>query len=146
MQARLVFPVEPYGKGRPRSFVQGGRVILTTPPKTRQEEERIKTLARPQWWGPPWDCAIALRVDAYFTIPRSWTKKRKGEAVGQPHTQKPDGDNILKLLKDSLNGLAWVDDKLIYDSRCIKWWAPTPRLVVALKSFGDNGAPAGGLL
>lgn len=34
-------------------------------------------------------------------MPREW------------HTRKPDSDNVLKAVKDSLNGLAWRDDSQV---------------------------------
>ena len=63
-----------------------------------------------------------LTVTAFFGIPKSFTKAKTIMAKnGQilPN-KKPDGDNILKIICDALNGVAWVDDKQVVDMRVIK--------------------------
>lgn len=141
MQARLTFSGEPVAKGRPRAFVRAGRVSTYTPDKTRAAEEAIAASAREQWVGAPWSCPVRLRVDAYFPIRASWSKRKREGALGQPHIIKPDADNLLKLVEDALNGIAFTDDQLVFDTRCVKWWAPTGRVDVLLTAFGHNGGP-----
>lgn len=46
----------------------------------------------------------------YFEIPKSTPKKNRAEAV---HTKKPDLDNLVKFIKDCLNGEAWKDDSQV---------------------------------
>lgn len=63
-----------------------------------------------------------LTVTAFFGIPKSFTKAKTIMAKnGQilPN-KKPDGDNILKIICDALNGVAWVDDKQVVNMRVIK--------------------------
>ena len=63
-----------------------------------------------------------LTVTAFFGIPKSFTKAKTIMAKnGQilPN-KKPDGDNILKIICDALNDVAWVDDKQVVDMRVIK--------------------------
>lgn len=45
---------------------------------------------------------IGLSWTAYFTMPRSWTKKKKRELKGQLHFQVPDRDNIDKGILDAI--------------------------------------------
>jgi Holliday junction resolvase RusA-like endonuclease len=45
-------------------------------------------------------------------------------------TKKPDADNILKLAADSLNGLAYVDDKQIVSAVIHKFYSDRPRLEI----------------
>lgn len=35
-------------------------------------------------------------------MPASWSKKKRLSMIGQPHTDKPDLDNLIKAFKDSL--------------------------------------------
>lgn len=52
-------------------------------------------------------------------MPQSWPKKKKEEMDGKPHLSKPDGDNILKAVQDSLCD----NDSYIWDVRITKKWA-----------------------
>jgi len=36
-------------------------------------------------------------------MPKSWSKKKRREMLGQPHRQRPDLDNLLKALMDATN-------------------------------------------
>jgi Holliday junction resolvase RusA-like endonuclease len=45
-------------------------------------------------------------------------------------TKKPDADNILKLVADALNGLAYVDDKNIVTAHAHKVYSDRPRLEI----------------
>jgi Holliday junction resolvase RusA-like endonuclease len=43
-----------------------------------------------------------LDVDFYIPMPESWSKKKKESMCGKPHQNKPDLDNILKFIMDTL--------------------------------------------
>lgn len=51
-------------------------------------------------------------------MPKSWSKKKKNEMNGKPHTQKPDVDNLLKGLMDAVYG----DDSHIHTVFTQKIW------------------------
>ncbi|HHQ4407925.1 TPA: RusA family crossover junction endodeoxyribonuclease [Clostridium perfringens] len=58
----------------------------------------------------------------YYKIPKSYTKKRVQairDGLEKP-TKKPDGDNIAKIIFDSLNGISYKDDSQILELRVIK--------------------------
>jgi Holliday junction resolvase RusA-like endonuclease len=47
----------------------------------------------------------------------------KGEAA-VPHTKKPDVDNLLKAVMDSMTAAGvWKDDALVYTTEAGKWYA-----------------------
>ncbi|NFS59368.1 RusA family crossover junction endodeoxyribonuclease, partial [Clostridium sporogenes] len=48
-------------------------------------------------------------------------------------TIKPDVDNIAKVILDSLNGLAYKDDKQIVTCGISKWYGEDPRVEVILE-------------
>lgn len=88
----------------------------------------------------PYSVDIPLRVEvkAYFPIPTSKSKKWKEQAregIIRP-TVKPDNDNLLKLLNDSLNGLAWEDDRQIVEQRIKKFYSDLPRVEVEIERIG----------
>lgn len=51
-------------------------------------------------------------------MPKSWSEKKKAFHDGQPHTQKPDKDNLEKGLLDA----CFDDDCGIHDTRTSKIW------------------------
>lgn len=129
---QFTVPGLPQGKGRAR--FGNGRTY--TPAKTvayeglialagQQAMEDRKLVENP----------VYLIVDAYFPIPKSWTKARKQKAATSLvwHVGKPDGDNILKAVGDGLNGIVWKDDSQVAFAKITKQYAEVPRLVVSVE-------------
>ena len=104
---RIFIPGRPQGKGRPR-FWNGHAV---TPKNTRTYEQMIGTLYK-CGKGKLTDKPVSIDIKAYFCVPKSYTKKKKlAIAKGQLHpTSRPDIDNIVKIILDGLNGIAYADD------------------------------------
>ncbi len=50
-------------------------------------------------------------------------------------TTKPDGDNILKVVLDALNGLAYDDDKQVVKMGIIKVYGANPGLMVQVVEY-----------
>jgi len=61
--------------------------------------------------GYPTEKPIAMNIDFFFAIPKSWSKKKKETAKW--HTSRPDTDNLVKSIKDALNGVAYKDDSQV---------------------------------
>lgn len=62
-----------------------------------------------------------LSLTFIMPMPRSWTKKKKEVMMGQPHTTRPDLDNLLKAFKDALCG----EDSFVHTYKDIsKVWGP----------------------
>ena len=58
-------------------------------------------------------------VTFYMPMAKSWSEKKKYSMQGMPHTQKPDADNLLKALLDSIH----KEDAHIYAiSGVYKFW------------------------
>ena len=49
--------------------------------------------------------------------------------------KKPDFDNVAKFVCDALNGVFWIDDKVIVDGRCIKMYSEQPRIELKVKEI-----------
>jgi Holliday junction resolvase RusA-like endonuclease len=84
----------------------------------------------------PMDCAINAMVWFKMPIPASWSKKKKEAAVGQFCTTKPDIDNLVKGLFDSLNGLLWVDDNRIAVMNVYKVYSNDPGIDLEIEPIG----------
>ena len=129
-------PGEPVAKGRARSFVRNGKIAHHTPDKTARYESRVALLAKVQMKGrPPMEGPLKLTVSAYLGIGSSWSKKRQLAAIeGQERpTKRPDIDNVVKAIKDGLNGIAWIDDSQVVDLVAGKQWSDVPRVFVSVR-------------
>ena len=126
---------EPRGKERPR--VANGHAY--TPPKTREYEEALR-LAWLQERHGFYTGNVKMRVIAYYKIPKSASKAEKCRmANGEiSPTRKPDCDNVLKIVSDALQGLAYPDDKQIHAMMIEKKYSYVPRVEVWLTDEGLN--------
>ena len=63
-----------------------------------------------------------------FILPmaKSWSKKKKAEKDGQPHTQVPDWDNLGKAISDAIFG----DDSHIWDIQITKLWGKVGKIII----------------
>ena len=104
---------DPRGKGRPRF-----RGHAYTDSKTRAYENKIQE-AFIQSGGNmiPKGTPVGVEVQCRFRIPCSYTKRRKEQCRENLELplKKPDGDNVLKIVCDALNGLAYTDDTQVSD-------------------------------
>ena len=127
---------EPQGKGRPRFSTRGGFVKTYTPEKTASYENFVKLCYLNKYKGQKLDGEIIAEIIAYFSIPKSFSKKKRVEAIEgkiKP-TKKPDTDNIAKTILDSLNGIAFEDDKQVVALLVKKLYGEEAKVVVSLKN------------
>jgi Holliday junction resolvase RusA-like endonuclease len=131
---------EPRGKGRPR-FVRSTGVAFTPAP-TRNYEAALRIAGQQAMAGrPPVEGPLAVNVEATFTVPASWSRRKRTDALAgavRP-TGRPDADNLVKML-DGLNKLVWHDDAQITDLAMVKRYGEVPGLrVEVLLAVGDPG-------
>lgn len=129
-------PGEPQGKGRARSFLMRGRIVTTTPPKTRSYEGIVASLAMDAMGDrPPFDGPVQIDLSAFFGVPQSWSRKKQAAALAgmMKPGKKPDLDNIAKAITDGMNGVVMRDDSLIVAARLSKRYGPQPMVVVTVK-------------
>lgn len=130
---------KPQGKARPRVVTNKytGRTHAYTPKKTMDYEDLIRWSykeAGGQYMG---EKLIQAEIKAFYPIPKSSTKKQRlaieqGEI--RPQT-KPDCDNIIKSVLDSLNGVAYYDDKQVVCVSCNKYYGDTGYLEITFKEI-----------
>lgn len=119
---QFTVPGRPKGKGRPRF----SRYSVYTPHGTMDYERKIKEAYRAAG-GPLFTGDIAVRVQAFFGIPKSWKKEKRERAVKgylYPGRPSPDIDNIMKIVLDALNGIAYKDDDAVVYALCSKAYVP----------------------
>lgn len=116
----LVIPIEPVAKARSRTALRNGKVRSYTPERTQIAQDFIKGFLQPykdQCFPPH----VPIKLSCIF-----WRHKSKW----LPHREslpfrKPDLDNFLKLLLDSMNGILVADDAQITSITMRKRWSPT---------------------
>ena len=80
------------------------------------------------------ESAVKVTILANMEIPRSWTKKKKQQAVSNEITPgRPDIDNISKAALDALNGVVFKDDDQVVELRVIKRYSTSPALVIMVE-------------
>jgi Holliday junction resolvase RusA-like endonuclease len=127
---KLTIQGEPVAKGRPRVCKWG----TYTPAKTVNYETLIKEMFMVEH-GEKLRGALRLFVIAYFSIPKSASKKNREKMIKweiRP-TKKPDLDNIMKIVSDALNTLAYDDDSQIVSATIKKFYSDEPRLFISVE-------------
>ena len=128
-RVEFVVPGKPVAKGRPRFSRRNGIVRTHTPEESERYENLVKMAARAAMCSAaPYAGPIRLIVHIGLPIPASWSMKRQGEAAAGAigATKKPDADNVVKALKDGMNGVVYVDDGQVVDLWVSKRYARTP--------------------
>ena len=133
----------PVGKGRPRFSIRNGRVNTRTPDATVLYENYVRLMYQEQCGHRfPDDAALAMDVTAFYQIPKSASQKKKNDMQFEKirPTKTPDCDNVLKAIADSLQGVAYRDDKNIVECRVRKFYSDIPRVIVGIKDIdtGEN--------
>ena len=132
---KLTIPGEPCAKQRPRTTKQGHTY---TPQKTVNYETLVRELYILQNFRQQLEGELVMTVRAYFTIPKSASKKKAADMVGgriRP-TKRPDWDNVGKIISDALNGLAYRDDSQIVRATVEKYYSDEPRVEVEIQEIG----------
>ena len=104
----------------------------------RKRESDIGLIANAEMRGDaPFDGAVRLTIGCFYEPPASWSQKKRAEAlVGfRRPTGKPDADNLAKLVKDSLTGIAYVDDALVTELNIKKQYGPQAVTVVTVEEL-----------
>jgi Holliday junction resolvase RusA-like endonuclease len=83
----------------------------------------------------PLEIPLRVKIIAFFEIPKSTSKKKRQDMLDNKTypTIKPDTDNIAKSILDSLNGIAFLDDKQVVSLTVEKWYAEVPSVSVEIK-------------
>jgi Holliday junction resolvase RusA-like endonuclease len=118
----IIIPGKPIAKKRPR-FARRGKFVVAYNDQQTEEGKWILT-ARQQIQGAiPEGLPITLRCIFYMPIPKSTPKKK----ITTYHIKKPDLDNLVKFVKDCLNGELWHDDSQVSELFAGKFYDENPR-------------------
>ena len=131
----IEIPGEPIGQGRPRFSTVCGHAVAYDAPKSRNYKAYVKLIAQQEAKRQEWkilELPVSLRIKAFFSVPKSKSKKFKAEAMEgrELPTKKPDTDNIVKAIQDALNGIAYKDDAYVCYLRVLKRYSDNPRVEI----------------
>jgi len=127
----FTIPGPPKGKQRARTLKTG---FSYTPKETVQYENLVKTCCQTVMSCPPMQEMVQVGVLAYYPIPKSASKKKRAdmESGKLRPIVKPDLDNIMKVVCDALNQIAYRDDSQIVAAYLAKMYSGTPRVEVEI--------------
>ena len=134
----IIIPGDAVPQGRPRVVRIGGRTIAYDPPKSKAYKALVRQCASQNAPEEPLDGAVALVVQIFRSVPKSWSKKKREDAYAGLiwPTTKPDVSNIVKGIEDALNGIWYKDDSQIVNEHIVKRYAREPGVIV--KMWGGN--------
>jgi hypothetical protein len=115
----LTVPGDPLSKGRPR-LSRAGHAYT---PKTTRDAEAVIALAWDALNVPPFEGRVGVDIKFY-----------------QQSKRAKDVDNMVKLVLDALNGVAWVDDSQVdvIHVRRVFNAGPAARTVISVRDwFGE---------
>ena len=130
---------KPRGKGRLR-FTKSGNTY--TPKETSEYEALVAMAYKSKSKGEYFDKGVPLRmaIAAYYGIPKKAGKRESGQMVSgeiRPR-KKPDLDNVIKIIMDALNGVAYLDDAQVVSVQAHKFYSLHPRVEVTVGGLTDE--------
>lgn len=136
----LVFevPGKVRGKGRPRFTRRGNFVSTYTDDKTAAYEKLIQTsyLKHTSYVS---EKSIRISIYVCFAPNKSDTKKNKLIKLKNSlwPSKKPDVDNVVKVVLDALNKVAYADDTQVNEIHVLRHWCEEEKLVICLSENGE---------
>lgn len=146
MKVNFTIDGDPKGKERPKFSTINRRAF--TPEQTKHYENWIKLL-----YGATvkhyFEGNVKMSIVCYYGITKKDTNaiaknnvktkefkeaRAKLDGVIRP-TKKPDLDNIIKVIADSLNGIAYKDDAQVVEVVSSKFYSNKPRVEVTIEDL-----------
>ena len=134
MKINFIIQGKVQAKQRPRF---NGKFAYT-PRETVAYENWVKTCYLEKYKGQrPLEKPLKVKIIAYYDIPKSTSKKKQQQMLNNEifPTVKPDTDNIAKSILDSLNKIAYLDDKQITEITVVKKYASTPKVKIKIEEY-----------
>lgn len=146
MKVDFTIDGEARGKERPRFSTKSGKAF--TPEQTKIYESWIKLL-----YGATvkhyFEGNVKMSITCYYGITKKDIeaieknniktkafKEAKGKLDGTIRpTKKPDLDNVIKAIADSLNGIAYKDDAQVVEVISKKFYSDKPRVEVIIEDL-----------
>lgn len=129
----IVIPVEPMGAVR---MTQRGKYMSKSAMKYLNYKAYLKHHAKIQAQGKQFDKQpLEVQIRFRMPVPASWSPKKRSAALGRYHMKKPDADNLVKGVFDSLNKIVWADDNQVAKLSAVKVYGEEPGIEVLIKEL-----------
>ena len=140
---KIFIPGRPVPKARPRAAVgsKSGKPFMYTPKKTQNAEYMLKRFGadwmRRNGWTSLWLGPMRLTVYFMTEKPKKWWPGKEPTALCFG-----DCDNLVKTVKDGLNGVVYKDDsQFVAYAGVRKLYYETPGVLVIVEFFNLIEAP-----
>ena len=137
MRITVIFkvPGEPVAQARARFARRGNFTVAYDPKKSKTYKEWVAVHAREAFGLPPIENAVRLVIDVYKSVPASWPKKKRAEALSGAllPSVKPDWDNYAKCLCDGMKGVIYKDDSQVVSAEVNKHYSAEPRVEIMVQ-------------
>lgn len=131
---RIELSIVPVSKGRPRFNTYTGRAITDT--KTREFEETVAWMYKLNGGKYFDDKFIKVKLEFYFKVPKSYSKKKREEALrGIIRPTKMDIDNLCKSVLDGILGVAYKDDRTICELSLSKYFSEDDKVIIEIEEI-----------
>lgn len=118
----------PVPKARARTVrTRSGKTVSFTPKETESWENSIRNQALKARPGQLLDGPLVLEATFFLLRPKSRPKKDKYP------DRKPDLDNLVKSVKDALEGIVYTNDSRIVDEVVRKRYDDPPRVEITIR-------------
>ena len=125
------------GTAVPKGRHKFGKGYTYTPEPTRRHEALVRSeylvCGGHMLHGP-----IEAEFEFIFEPPKSWSKKKKLQAIGKPKMTRPDLDNLIKCCEDALNGVAYTDDGRIWKTTAQKIYGEEAMTIIKLREVESD--------
>ena len=125
---------------RHRTFIKNGRRINVDPSKA----DKADFLAQALNHQPEQPITGPIKLTVTFCMPRPKSHYGTGRNADKlkpsapiQHTKKPDLDNMIKLVKDALNGVFYKDDSQICGIVASKKYSTTPQTIIYIEEIWE---------
>jgi Holliday junction resolvase RusA-like endonuclease len=97
------------------------------------KRKKLCLLMRDAYRDKPLIGALDVSIKCFFSMPQSWSWRKKQIMFDTPKVTKPDIDNVLKFILDAGNGILWEDDNKIVQVVICKRYAEKSRIEIEAK-------------
>ena len=119
-------------------------------PKMMRWRKQVTDYIKENYDGRYFDGAVRVEVTFYMKAPQNVAKKPSERAKYKAkqlyskyisrllwHVKKPDLDNLIKSLFDSISKseIVWSDDNIVCDLRAKKLYSPNPRIEIEIEEL-----------
>ncbi len=135
MTLRIEIPGEPTAWARAG---QNGRFKFT--PKKQAVAMDVVRFAANRAMGSKPLLSGPLHVSTRFIYawPASWSEKKRKAAGAHWKTSRPDADNLIKLVADAQNGIAWTDDAIVASATIQKQYGVKPFTLIEIEELTEQ--------